>query len=114
MPRSHWKFHLGAKNEKSAKTLFSRCLKLIGRPCLDPETALYSKGGYMAKCSFYHSDDLPWSEVVLEVISFSQQVGYGWLLIGDIHQDPSGVLSIKENLRASVSGLLWSEWQVKK
>ncbi len=109
---SFWKFQLDANDEEAARKVFNRCLSRVDRPCLNGSYERYEKGGYIAQCSFFHGDDTPWSQVVVEVISFAEELGSGWMLFGSISEDPSGVLSLEAGAKSRVSGLLWSEWQV--
>ncbi len=112
MPRSHWKLHLNASTESSAKKIVNRCIKLLGRPPIESKIEKYHKGGYMAILQFYHDDKLEWPEIIYEVISFSEHLGIGWVILGSVSSDPCGVLSMETSAKISVSGLLWAEWQV--
>lgn len=112
MPRSIWRINISSEKEDNAKKVLNSIIKTIGRPPVESKIEKYSKGGHMATMQFYHSDNLSWPEVVYEVIEFSENLGSGWLLLGNVGDDPSGVLSNEGESRFSMSGISWAEWQV--
>ena len=63
---------------------------------------------------FYHHDGLSWPEVVVEVITFGQALGRGWLLSGDINSQPEGVLATAAGSTSSIPGLMWAHWEIRR
>lgn len=112
MPRSIWKLHLDTSSEDSAKKVVNRCVKAIGRPPLDLKIEKYAKGGFMVVFELFHNENNSWSELVIEVIEFSQRLGGGWRLLGNITNELNGVLSKSVGNHVIISGLDWAEYQV--
>ena len=112
MPRSIWKLHLDSSSEEAAKKVLNRCIKAIERPPMDLEIEKYPKGGFMATFELFHRENISWSELVLEVIEFSQKLGGGWSLLGNIKSELNGVLSKSVGNHVDISGLYWAEYQV--
>jgi len=66
----------------------------------------------MVSFRLFHSTELSWSEVVLELLEFGQRLGGGWLIIGDIRHEVSAVLAVSDTSKSAIDGLDWAEWQV--
>ena len=66
----------------------------------------------MCTLEFYHYDELTWPEIVFELIQFTQKLGSGWSLVGNIDSEFSAILSRQSGNHIIISGLQWAEWQV--
>ena len=54
-------------------------------------------------------EDGNWPGVVVEAIALGQRVGSGWILSGDIHDDPSGWSN-----ETNISGVRSLQWTLKR
>ena len=109
MPRSIWKLDLDAKREESTKKVVNSCIKALDRPPIESKIESYSKGGFMATLEFYHNEKLSWPEIIFEVMQFSQQLGTGWLVLGNIASEYNAILSKQPASNFRLSGIQWAE-----
>ncbi len=87
-------------------------IKVIDRPPIESKIESYSKGGFMVTLEFYHDDKKSWPEIIYEVINFTQRLGNGWLILGNIATEYNAILSKQPGSSFKNSGLQWAECSI--
>jgi len=114
MPLSRWILHLEAANEAGAEKILFRCLRAMQAAPLVADMNVSARGGYQVILTVEHPVQQQWAMLVYDVLAMAQGLGVGWRLLGNLADDPGGVLCQDATSYMSIPGLVWAEWQIDR
>lgn len=102
--KSYWKFWCNANNEKNAVNLLQKVKQLIELEVSEVHVETDQENGYVVSFTLNHALD-QWNDYVVETIRLAQNVGYGWVLSGDITSQVDGWSN-----ECRISGIQSMQW----
>jgi hypothetical protein len=104
-----WNMWVEAKTKDKALKLCQSLLERMGKDATGKEAEPYPKTGGFVVSFATEIEDGQWNDVVVEAIALGQRVGSGWILSGDIYDDPSGWSN-----ETKISGIRSLQWALKR
>ena len=103
--KSKWKFWSNTKNETKTQKLLDQLSKLIPSEINDKKIEVYHKGGFVVSFVISHNNE-NWNDFIIEIISYGQEIGYSWILYGDINTECGGWSD--ESKISGIDSISWS------
>lgn len=80
---AYWRIYTHARIAEKARKLIPQIEAALGTDCLEVSVKPNPEGGHIVTFATRHVHSI-WSEVVVEVSTCAQRLGYGWSLYGEI------------------------------